>query len=167
MDYIQVGNIINSHGLKGEVKLYPLTNDLERFNYLKTAYLGKDKLKVKIEKIKFHKGLVILKFKEFNDINEILDFKNDYLYVDRQNLVDLPKDTYFIFDLIDCDLIDVNGNFLGKIVDVIQSNANDVYVVKDKLIDKEYLIPAVKEFIKEVDIKNKTIIIDPIEGMIV
>lgn len=166
MDYTIVGKVINSHGIKGEVKVYPLTHDIERFSTLKVGYLGDEKLKVEIQNVKYHKGIVILKFKEFEDINQILKFKDMDLYVDEANKIVLPKDHYFIYDLINCQVFDMSGNSLGYISNVIQAASNDVYIVSDIPNNKEYLIPVVKQFIKQVDIENKKVVIDPIEGMI-
>src|SRR5690606_37503168 len=98
--------------------------------------------------------------------NEVLPFKESYLYIDEEDKVDLPEDHFFIFDIIDCVVFDTKGDKIGTVVDVIQSASNDVYVVKDYERNKEYLIPAVKEFFINIDISNKKIIIDPIEGMI-
>ncbi|SHD76992.1 ribosome maturation factor RimM [Schnuerera ultunensis] len=166
MDYIKVGWIMNTHGIKGELKVYPLTDDINRFSRLETAYLGEDKLKVEIEEVKYNKGLAILKFKEFNDINEVLSFKENYIFIDEEDKMDLPNGHYYIFEIIDCIVFDTKGEEVGTVVDVIQSASNDIYVVKNFEKDKEYLIPAVKEFFVNIDIPKKKIIIDPIKGMI-
>ena len=166
MDYTIVGKIINSHGIKGEVKVYPLTHDIERFSTFKMAYLGEEKIKVEIQNVKYHKGIAILKLKDFDDINQILKFKDMDIYVDEENKIVLPKDHYFIYDLINCQVFDMSGKNLGFISNVIQAASNDVYVVSDIPNNKEYLIPVVKQFVKQVDIENKRIVIDPIEGMI-
>ncbi len=166
MDYIKVGRIINTHGIKGELKIFPLTDDISRFDDLKTVYLGDNKEKVEIEEVKYHKGLVIIKFKEFDNINQVLRFKDDFVFIDIKDKVQLPKDHYFIFDIVDCTVYDTEGQEIGIVTDVLQYSSNDVYVVKDKVKNKEYLIPAVKQFIVDIDIENKKIIIDPIEGMI-
>lgn len=166
MDYIKIGWIMNTHGIKGGVKVHPLTDDIDRFNSLGTIYLGENKIKATIEKVKHSKGLVMLKFKEFNNINEVLAFKDNYIYIDESDKVDLPKGHYFIFDIIDCVVFDIKGNRIGIVVDVIQYASNDVYVINNPEKNKEYLIPAVKEFFVNIDILNKKIIIDPIEGMI-
>lgn len=166
MEYTIVGQIINSHGIQGEVKVYPLTDDVNRFSQLKKAYLGEGKLKVNLKSVKYHKGLVILKFNEFNNINEILPLKDKYIYVDDEDRVVLPEDSFFIHDLMDSQVYDISGNLIGILEDVIQGPSNDIYVVKGHESNKNHLIPAVKNFIKEVDIKDKKIIIDPIEGMI-
>lgn len=166
MDYIKVGTITNTHGVKGEVRVYPLTDDINRFDSLETVYLGDNKQKVKIEKVRYHKGLVILKFKEFGNINQVLKFKGEYIYIDKEDRVELPEDHFFIFEIVDCIVYDTKGEKIGIVTDVLQYSSNDVYVVKDHERNKEYLIPAVKEFIVDIDINNKKIIIDPIEGMI-
>lgn len=166
MDYTIIGQIINTHGIKGEVKVYPLTDDIKRFDILENAYIGEDKLEVNIETVKYFKNLAILKFKEYNNINEIMDLKDSFVYVDEAGRIDLPKDHFFIYEILNSEVFDNDMNLIGVLIDVIQSSSNDVYVVKDKKNGKEYLIPAVKQFIKKVDIKGKKIYIDPIEGMI-
>ena len=166
MEYTIVGKIISSHGIKGEVKIYPLTDNLNRFDYLKTAYIGDKKINVKLEKVKYHKNLAILKFKEFNDINEIIPFKDNFIYVDEAEKVVLPENHFFIYDLVGSKVFDTKSQLIGILSDVIQGPSNDIYIIKDMEKDKEYLIPAVKQFIVDVDIDNKKIVIDPIEGMI-
>lgn len=166
MEYIKVGRIINTHGIKGELKVFPLTDNLDRFDDLKIVYLGNNKEKVEIEQVKYHKGLVIIKFREFDNINQVLRFKDDFIYIDEEDKVKLPEGHYFIFDIIDCDVYDTEGRKIGIVIDVLQYTSNDVYVVKDQDKNKQYLIPAVKQFIVDIDVDNKKIIIDPIEGMI-
>ena len=136
----------------------------EKIKDIEFTVIGEDKLPVEIENVKYHKGMILLKLKDFNNINEVLKFKDEFLFVDEINKVKLPEDNYFIYELIDCRVFDTTGNLLGHIKDVLQNSSNDVYIIKDK--DKEYLIPAVKEFIKEVNIVEKKVIIAPIEGMI-
>lgn len=165
-NYTIVGMITNTHGIKGELKVFPLTDDMERFNYLKQAYIGEDKTKVNLEKVRYHKNLAIIKFKEYNDINEVKKFKDNYIYVDDEEKVILPKDHFFIYDLIDSQVFDMESNLIGTLVDVLKGSSNDVYVVKNLGKNKEYLIPAVKQFIIKVDILEKKIIINPIEGMV-
>lgn len=166
MEYIKVGRIINTHGIRGELKVLPLTDNLDRFDDLKIVYIGNNKEKVEIEQVKYHKGLAIIKLKEFDNINQVLKFKDDFLYIDVEDKVELPVDHYFIFDIVDCNVYDTKGRKIGVVTDVLQYTSNDVYVVKDMEKNKEYLIPAVKEFVVDIDVENKKIIIDPIEGMI-
>lgn len=166
MEYTIVGKIISTHGIKGEVKVFPLTNNIQRFDFLNYAYIGEEKVMASLEKVKYHKNLAILKFKEYNDINEIEKFKDDFIYVDEKEKIVLPENHFFIYELINSQVFDKDMNLIGLLTDVIQGSSNDVYVIKDKKVNKEYMIPGVKEFVIKVDVKNKEIIIDPIEGMI-
>ncbi|NLL82450.1 MAG: ribosome maturation factor RimM [Tissierellia bacterium] len=166
MNYTIVGKIINTHGIKGEVKIYPLTDNNNRFDFLKQVYIGENKILANIENVKHHKGIVVLKFKEFNNINEILKYKDSYIFVDDENRIILPENHYFIHDLIGCSVVDTKGNSIGILKDILQGYANDVYLINNNDKSNEYLIPAVKEFIKEINVDDKLIVIDPIEGMI-
>lgn len=166
MDYTIIGKIISTHGIKGEVKVYPITDNLTRFDCLKTAYIGDKKIKVELERVKYHKNLAILKFKEFDEINQIISFKDSFIYVDEEGKITLPENHFFIYDLLGSQVFDTQSNLIGTIVDVLQGASNDIYVVKDIQKSKEYLIPAVKQFIVDVNTADKKIVIDPIEGMI-
>lgn len=165
-DYTIVGKITNTHGIKGELKVFPLTDNIERFDHLKKAYIGEEKIQVNLQGVKYHKNLAIIKFREYTDINEVLKFKDDFIYVDDDEKVSLPENHFFIYDLIDSQVFDMDSNLIGTLADVIKGPSNDVYVVKNMEKDKEYLIPAVKQFVIQVDIQEKKVIIDPIEGMI-
>lgn len=166
MEYTIVGKIINTHGIKGEVKVFPLTNDIKRFDFLDYAYIGEEKTLIYLEKAKYHKNFAILKFKGYEDINDIEKFKNNFIYVDENEKIVLPDNHFFIYELIDSKVYDMEMNLIGSLIDIIQSSSNDVYVIRDKENKKEYLIPGVKEFVKEIDVEKKKIMIDPIEGMI-
>lgn len=164
--YTIVGKITNTHGIKGELKIFPLTDNIERFDDLKNAYIGENKINVSLERVRYHKNLAIIKLNEYNDINEVLKFKDEYIYVDDEEKVTLPKDHFFIYDLVDSQVFDMESNLIGTLVDVLKGPSNDVYVVKNMDKNKEYLIPAVKQFIIKVNILDKKIVINPIEGMI-
>ncbi|MBW4828661.1 MAG: ribosome maturation factor RimM [Clostridiaceae bacterium] len=166
MDYIQVGKIINTHGIKGEVKIYPLTDDISRFDELEKVYIGEEKILVCIERNWSKKEIVILKFKGYDDINEVLKFKNEYLYIEEKDKIKLEEDSYFIFDIVGCNVLDIKGNKIGIVTQVITNTGNDVYIIKNEDNNKDYLVPAVKQFIKKVDIENKEITIESIEGLI-
>lgn len=166
MYYIQVGKIINTHGIKGEIKVYPLTDDINRFDDLKTSYLGDDKIQIQIEGVKYSKDIAILKLKEFNNINQVLQFKGDYIYIKASDKVILPEDHFFLFDLVGCTVFTKDGTKVGIVSQVIQSLSNDIYIVRDDEKNKEYMIPAIKKFFISIDIEDKQIVIDPIEGMI-
>lgn len=165
-NYLQVGIITSTHGIKGEVKVFPTTNDAKRFTKLKTAYidLGTERMEIHIEQVKFFKKMVILKFKEFQDINEVERFKSKSILVTRDNAVKLEKDEYFIADLIDIRVKTDENEDLGILTDVLETGANDVYVVTTKE-NKEILIPAIKDCILEVDIEERTMLVHLLEGL--
>jgi len=154
-DLLIVGTITSPHGVKGEVKVFPRTDDVRRFKKLKEVYLdtGKEKLLLHPESVKFFKQFVIIKFKEFNSMNEVEGLRNKNLLVDRKNAVKCEKDEYFIADLIGLTVYRDTGEVLGELTDVLQTGANDVYEVT-KSDGKTVLLPAIKECIKEVDIEN-------------
>lgn len=164
---LEIGQIVNSYGIKGFLKVVPFTDNVKRFDDLKTIYIEKNKKlsEMEIEEVKYHKNLVLLKLKGIDDINDTLEFKNCYIKIDRKDAVELPEDTYFIVDLIDMDVTTDEGENLGKIVDVFPTGSNDVYVVKDEL-GKQVLLPAIGDVIKSVDVKNKKMVVHLIEGLI-
>lgn len=163
-EYVNIGKIANTHGIKGELKIIPLTDDKTRYEDLEYVFIEDETDKFYIEKIWYNKNLVMIKFKNFDNINDVLKFKNKFINVHKENLVKLPEDTYFIFDLIGIDVYTSDNTKIGSIKDVLQTGANDVYIINNG--KKEILIPAVKEIVKEVNLNEKTMIIEPIEGLI-
>lgn len=164
MEYIQVGKIVNTHGIKGDVKVLPLTDDVKRFEDLKNVYLGDEKIKLEIEKVGYSKGNVLLGFKNYLNINDVEKFKNLFLWINEEDKVKLPKDSYFLTDILGLEVYLKEGDHLGCIVDILQPGANDVYVIKSE--KKEYLIPALKDVVIDIDIPEGKMIIDPIDGML-
>ncbi len=167
-NFIEIGQIVNSYGIKGQMKIVPFTDDITRFNDLKTIFIeiNKELKEFKIEEVKYHKNNVLIKLEGINDINDTEKYKNCYVKIDRKNAVKLPEDTYFIIDLIGLEVFTEEDNlFLGKIVDVFPTGSNDVYVVKDEL-GKQILLPAIGEVIKNVDITNKKMIVKLIKGLV-
>ena len=165
-DFLIVGTITTPHGVHGEVKIFPQTDDTRRFKKLKEVYLdtGKEKLLLHPESVKFFKQFVIIKFKEFNSMNEVEGLRNKNLMVDREHAVKLQKDEYFISDLIGVKVYREDDSLLGELYDVLQTGANDVYLVK-KEDGKEVLLPAIKECIKEVDMENRTMKVFVMPGL--
>lgn len=162
-ELFQVGAITSTHGVRGEVKVFPTTDDAKRYSKLKEVYL-EDKL-VHIEGVKYFKNLVIVKFKEYNSLNEVESIKGKNLYVTRENAVKLKKDEYFVADLIGLRVIDEEKNIGGELVDVMSTGANDVYIIS--LDDKrELLLPAIKECILNVDIEEGVIKVNILEGLL-
>lgn len=166
-NYLRVGVITTTHGIKGEVKVFPTTDDINRFQELEHVFLdtGKEYLTLEIEGVKYFKQLVILKFKGINDINDIEKYKGKDLLISREDAIELDEDEYFIFDLIDSEVFTEDGNKLGILTEVLSSAANDVYVVKTK-DNKEILLPSIKECILDIDITNKKIIVHLMDGLI-
>ena len=134
-ELLQVGIVTSTHGVRGEVKVYPTTDDVKRFKKLKDIILdtGKEKLPLEIEGVKFFKQMVILKFKGLDNMNDVEKFRQKSLYVTRANAVRLRKDEYFIADLIGIKVFDEENKELGVLEDVMVTGANDVYVVKTKI----------------------------------
>lgn len=164
-DKTLVGKIINTHGIKGNVKIYPYTDDPERFKDLDYLLIGDGFKELKIADMFIQKGFVYVRFEGYEDINKILDFINSNVYIYDKDRVKLPEDRYFISDIVNMEVHDMEGKLIGKVTDVIENLANDLYQVQ-KPDGKIFYLPARKEFIKEINVKQKVIIIDPIEGLL-
>ena len=164
---MQVGIITSTHGVRGEVKVYPTTDDPRRFRRLKEVVLdtGKEKMNLEIEGVKFFKQFVILKFKGLDNINDIEKYRQKSLYVTRKNAVRLQRDEYFIADLIGIQVVSDEGEELGTISDVLQTGANDVYEV-EMADGKSLLLPAIKQCILNVDVENGTMQVHVLEGLL-
>ena len=166
-DLLQVGIITSTHGVRGEVKVYPTTDDPRRFRRLKEVVLdtGREKLNLEIEGVKFFKQFVILKFKGLDNINDIEKYRQKSLYVTRKNAVRLQRDEYFIADLIGLKVQDEDGAELGTVKDVIETGANDVYEV-EMADGRSLLLPAIKQCILNVDVENGTMQVHVLEGLL-
>lgn len=165
-DMLQVGVITQTHGIKGEVKVFPTTDDAQRFKKLKKVTLdnGKERRELEITSVKFFKNLVILKFKGIDDINEVEKYKKAALFVTREDAVPLEENEYFIADLIGLKVVSDEGEELGTLDDVLQTGANDVYVVKNDK-GEEILVPAIKDCVKNVDIEGGEILLHLLPGL--
>jgi 16S rRNA processing protein rimM len=166
-DLLQVGIITSTHGVRGEVKVYPTTDDPRRFRRLKEVVLdtGREKLNLEIEGVKFFKQFVILKFKGLDNINDIEKYRQKSLYVTRKNAVRLQRDEYFIADLIGLKVQDEDGTELGTVRDVIETGANDVYEV-EMADGRSLLLPAIKQCILNVDVENGMMQVHVLEGLL-
>ena len=153
---LQVGAILDTHGLRGEVKVFPTTDDPSRYDDLEEVELltkeGKY-LHLEVERVRYFKNLVIVKFKHYDNINDIEQYKKCNLYVTRENAVELEEDEYFVADLIGLTAKSDEGEVLGTLIDVLTTGANDVYVVEYN--GKEVLIPSIKECILNVDLEKR------------
>lgn len=166
-DFFKVGVISSTHGVRGEVKVFPTTDDPKRFKKLKEVILSNDKetINVEIEGVKFFKQLVILKFKGIDSLNDVEKFRGYELLIPRANAVRLNKDEYYSADLIDLKVISDDGRYTGTLFDVLQTGANDVYEIH--LDDgREILLPAIKECILEVNIEEGFLKFHAMEGLI-
>ena len=169
-----IGEIINVHGVKGALKVQPLTDDLSRFSKLKEVYVKDTKGKLDRNHL-FNKkykvisglasgGFVILRLYGVDDRDTADLFRGCFLEIDRKDAIKLPKDNYFIGDLIGCRVIDINGEQIGVLHDVYQTGSNDVYAVK-RPSKKDLLLPAIGSVIKDVDVENGVISVCLIPGL--
>lgn len=165
-DYLQVGVITQTHGIRGEVKVFPTTDDPARFKTLKNVVLdtGRSYLPLEIESVKFFKQFVILKFKGIDNINDIEKYKKSPLLVSREDAVDLEEDEYFMADMIGMNVVTEDGTPFGVLTDIMETGANDVYVVETEE-HGEVLLPAIKECILDVDIEAQKMTIHLMSGL--
>ena len=166
MDKLEVGKIVNTHGLKGEVKIVTWTDSPDVFEDIEYVYakMKKEEIRLDLVGIKYQKNNIIAKFKQITTIEEAQGFKNCVLTAERQMLGELPEGVYYIADLIGCEVFDVNNRHLGKISDVFNTGANDIYAVSAPQ-KKDLLIPVLKETVINVDILNKKVTVNLIDGL--
>ena len=164
VDYLRVGVITSPHGLRGDVKVFPTTDDVNRFKKLKTVILdtGREQMTLSIESVKFFKNMVILKFHNINDIEK---YKGKDLLIRRDQAVKLAPNENFITDLIGLKVVTDEGEEFGTLTDVLQTGANDVYVIKS-LEGKEYLFPAIPQCILDVNLETQTVTVHILDGLL-
>ena len=166
-DLLQVGVITTTHGIRGEVKVYPTTDDVHRFEELESVLLdtGKEYRELKIKSVKYFKQYAILKFKGIDNINDIEKYKGKSLFVTRENAQLLGEDEYYIADLIGMEVYLDDGSHFGMLKDVMETGANDVYIIKTEE-GKEVLIPAIYECILNVDVEAGKMEIHLLDGLV-
>lgn len=164
---LQVGVISSTHGIRGEVKVFPTTDDVNRFKKLKKVILdtGREQMTLEIQSVKFFKQFVILKFKGIDNINDIEKYKGKSLFVDRENAVRLKKNEYFVADMIGMSVFTEDGEMFGTLKDVMKTGANDVYVVQTEA-HGEVLIPAIGQCILNVDTEQGSMTVHLLEGLV-
>ena len=150
MKQVVIGKISAPHGVRGEVRIVPLTDFPERFENLKTVFLEDDS-KMELESVKFSNKFIIAKFKNINSRNDIEIFNGKLLMLNRSDIPSLPEGEYYNFDIIGLEVIDDKGSKLGKITEVLKTGSNDVYVVEGK---KQILVPALKKVVKEINLTD-------------
>lgn len=164
--YLEIGQIVNTRGLKGEVKVNSYSEDPERFEKIKTIIIKQKEKEeeYEIQKVTYNKNQVILKLKNVDTIEEAENLRNSIILIDREDLGELPEDVYYIADLIGLDVYTDKNEYLGKVDDIFNTKSNDVYVVKDDL-GKSKLLPGIPEVIKEISLEDGKIIVHLIEGL--
>lgn len=165
-EYLTVGKIINTHGVKGEMKVIPLTSDISRFDYLKLVWLEENGKLIEhfVEKVRYQKDFVLVNLRGIDTMEKAAALKDCFLKVDRKHSRPLEENEYFIADLIGCRVYE-NGVFLGTVTDVIQTGSNDVYVTRGEIYG-EVLIPALEQVVRRVDVVNRQIDVELPEGLV-
>jgi len=165
--YLELGQIVNVKGLKGEVKVNSFTDDNTKFERMPKVFIKqKDNLKeYEIEKVGYNKNQVIIKFKNIDTIEEAEKLRNSYIVVDRDIFGDLPEGVYYIADLIGLDVFTETNEYLGKVDDIFNNGSTDIYVVKDE-IGKQILLPGISDVIKDVNLEEKKIVVHILKGLI-
>ncbi|MCD8052530.1 MAG: ribosome maturation factor RimM [Lachnospiraceae bacterium] len=164
--FFQVGIYTNTHGVRGEIKVFPTTDDPRRFRRLKQVILRtpKQDMALEIESVRFSKQMVLLKFKGIDNINDIERYKGSGLFVPREQAVPLKKDEYYIADLIGITVFTDEGQELGTLSEVLQTGANDVYVVQTG--ERELLLPAIADCVQSVDVEAGHMVVHLMEGLL-
>ena len=166
-EYFEIGQIVNTSGLKGVLKIKPFTDDIKKFSNLKTIYIKTKSglTEFKIEQVRYVKNMVMLKLAGIDTVEEAEKYRNLYIKILRDQEEELEEGSYYVVDILGCKVNTDTNQELGKVVDVFQTGSNDVYVVKDEQ-GKQILLPAIKQVIKNVDVKNKIIIVHLLEGLV-
>lgn len=164
---IKIAQVLNTHGVRGEVKAVPLSDFAERYYSLKDVYVERNNSfqVCTVQSVRWNKNNLLIKFEGIDNPEQAALLKNKYLMIDIEDTVPLPEDNYYLFEIVGLDVFDEDGNKLGKIQDVLQTSANDVYVVQGDN-DKEILIPALKKLVRSIDIEKNTMIVELPSGLL-
>ena len=164
---LEIGQIVNTFGIKGFVKVNPFVDDISRFDDLEKVYVKRNKelKEMQVEEVKYHKNMVLVKFKGIDRVEEAELLRNSYLEVDRENAIELKQGEYFIADLLGLDVFEEDGKELGKLEDIFNTGSNDIYVVKTE-DGKQILLPAIFEVVKEINLEENKIVVHLLEGLI-
>ena len=166
-EYFELGQIVNHFGIKGMVKVNPFTDDISQFEELESILVEKNGklLDIQIEEVKYSKNQILLKLKGIDTVEEAEKYRGCYLKIARSNSKKLPKDTYFIADLLGLTVYTDENILLGKVEDIYNSGANDIYVIKSE-DGKQILLPGIGEVIKQIDLEQEKIIVHLIKGLV-
>ena len=164
---LEVGQIVNTFGIKGFVKIYPYVDDISRFDDLKYVYVKNKKFEneLQIEEVKYQKNMVLIKFKGIETVEQAEKLKNSIVEIDRKDAIPLEEGQYFIADLLGLDVFLDTGEKLGILEDIYNTGSSDIYVVKNEL-GKQFLLPYIDEVIKEINLEKERITVHIIEGLI-
>lgn len=166
VEYLEIGKVVNTHGVRGEVKVLPLTDDPARYNLLKSLFVDEHGRleKYAIDSVRYDKKFVLLKLTGIDSLNDAEKLRDKVLKIHRKDAVKLPEGSYFITDIMGMEVFDVQGRSLGTVADIIKTGSNDVYVVRQE--EKEILIPALKTVVKSIDLEAGRMLVDLPEGII-
>ena len=166
-NYLEIGQIVNTFGIKGMVKVKPFTDNIERFSNLEKIYIKNKsgQTEYKIQEVKYHKNMVLIKFEGIENPEQADLLRNSYLIVDRETEEPLEAGRYYIVDMIGLDVFTDDNEYLGKLEDIYNTGSNDIYVVKNEL-GKQVLLPAIEDVIKNIDMDNKKVIVHLIPGLV-
>ena len=164
---LEIGQIVNTFGIKGFVKVNPFVDDVLRFDDLEKVYIRRNKeiKELQVEEVKYHKNMVLVKFKGIDKVEDAEPLRNFYLEVDRENAIELEEGEYFIADLLGMNVLTEENEELGKLEDIFNAGSSDIYVVKTEE-GKQILLPAISEVVKEINLKENKIIVHLLEGLI-
>lgn len=166
--YFDIGKIVNTHGVRGEVRVVRITDFEERFSIGHTVYLVRDNESPRpliIKTHRKHKQFDLLQFEQLDTLNDVEPFKGAYLKIKEEQLTELPAGEYYHYEIIDCEMFDTSGEKIGTIKEILSPGANDVWVVK-RNGQKDALIPFIKDVVKEIDVAQKKVVIEPMEGLL-
>lgn len=164
---LEIGQIVNTFGIKGFVKVNPFVDNISRYDELKKVYIKRNKelKELEVEEVKYHKNMVLLKFKGIDKVEDAETLRNSYLEVDRESAIELKEGEYFIADLLGLNVFDDKCKQLGKLEDIFNTGSNDIYVVRTEE-GKQLLLPAISEVIKEINLEENKIVVHILEGLI-
>ncbi len=166
--YLEIGQIVNTFGIKGMVKIKPFTDDINRFDRLKKIYISNKngKKEYQIQEVKYHKNMVLMKLKGIDTLEQADLLRQSYLLVDRADEEPLEEGVYYIVDLLGLEVYTDDNKLLGKVDDIFNTGSNDIYVVKDEM-GKQILLPGIPDVLKNVDLEKGRITVHLIPGLIV
>ncbi len=164
---LEIGQIVNTFGIKGMVKVKPFTDDIKRFDYLEKIYIEKNNTQkeYEIEEVKYHKDMVLIKFKGIDTVEQAELLRNAYLTISRDSVEKLEEGRYYIVDMLGLEVYTDEQVLLGTLDDIFNTGSNDIYVVKDKQ-GKQILLPAIQDVIKQIDMENRKMIVHLLPGLV-